>query len=246
LETRVAERTYELQTAYEELKKLDRLKTKLIDDVSHELRTPTSNVMLYLDLLERGALENQPRYLKVLRAEVSRLYKLVEGIIDLSEVDLLRSRARFAAVDLNNLVKQAVANIEKLANTDGLELVVDLDNGLQPVWGDERQLAEALRHLLANAVSYTQTGQVRIRTFAQVKMCVEIADTGMGIAPEELPHIFDRFYRGQEVSQLSFPGTGLGLFMVKEIIDLHGGEVIVNSQLNEGSTFCICVPVVKS
>jgi signal transduction histidine kinase len=75
-------------------------------------------------------------------------------------------------------------------------------------------------------------------------MCVEIADTGMGMEPEDLPHIFDRFYRGKGVSQLTFPGAGLGLFMVKEIITLHGGQVTVRSQLNEGSTFCICLPVV--
>lgn len=244
LETRVAERTYELQTAYEELKKLDRLRTKLIDDISHELRTPTSNVMLYLDLLERGPLENQSRYLNVLRAEMTRLSRLVEGIIALSEVDLLRSRARFSAVNLNQLVEQMVTSFEKQVRDKGLELIVELDNDLQTVWGDEKQLAEALRHLMTNAVNYTQAGHIHIRTFAQINMCVEIADTGIGMEPEDLPHIFDRFYRGKGVSQLTFPGAGLGLFMVKEIITLHGGQVTVRSQLNEGSTFCICLPVV--
>jgi signal transduction histidine kinase len=243
LETRVAERTYELQTAYEELKKLDRLRTKLIDDISHELRTPTSNVMLYLDLLERGTVENQARYQKVLRAEMTRLSRLVEGIIDLSEMDLLRSKTRFTAVNLNQLVAQTATSFERQARDKGLELLVELDSALQPVWGDEKQLAEALRHLMTNAINYTQAGQVRIHTLPQINMCVQISDTGLGIEPEDLPYIFDCFYRGKGVSQLTFPGAGLGLFIVREIIRLHGGEVSVSSELNEGSTFCICVPI---
>lgn len=246
LGARVAERTYELQAAYEELKKLDKLKSKLIDDISHELRTPTSNVMLYLDLLERGALENQPRYQKVLRAEVMRLSRLVEGIIELSEIDLLRSKARFTAVNLNQLVEQAAASFAQQAKAKGVEWIVDLDNDLQPVWGDEKQLAEALRHLLTNALNYTQMGHIHIRTFAQLNMCVEIADTGISIDPEDIPYIFDRFYRGKGVSQLTFPGAGLGLFIVQEIMKLHGGEVTVSSQINEGSTFCLCIPVART
>jgi signal transduction histidine kinase len=175
---------------------------------------------------------------------MTRLSRLVEGIIALSEVDLLRSRARFSAVNLNQLVEQMVTSFEKQVRDKGLELIVELDNDLQTVWGDEKQLAEALRHLMTNAVNYTQAGHIHIRTFAQINMCVEIADTGIGMEPEDLPHIFDRFYRGKGVSQLTFPGAGLGLFMVKEIITLHGGQVTVRSQLNEGSTFCICLPVV--
>ena len=251
LEKRVAERTYDLQTAIEELKKLDKLKTKLIDDISHELRTPTSNVLLYLDLLERGAEEKQARYQQVLRSEINRLAKLVEGIVRLSDVDMLRSEALFTAVDFSYLVKRAVESFQERAHEKGINLSLDVEDDLPRILGDQKQVDETLRHVLTNAINYTPYGQISIHAFQhqtddEAVVCVEIRDTGMGIAQEDVPYIFERFYRGHGVSQLTFPGAGLGLFIAQEIVELHGGQLTVSSQVNEGSTFRIYLPIASS
>ena len=242
LEKRVAERTAEQQIAYEDLKKLDKLKTKLIEDISHELRTPAANILLYLDLMERGSIDRQPRYQKIIRSEVTRLTKLVEGIVRLSDIDLLRSEANFANVNLSLLVPGIVESFQQQADAKKLALIIEKPDDAFIVSGDKKQIAEALRHLLTNALNYTEEGQIHIRIFIDGNICVEVADTGIGIAAEDIPHIFDRFYRGQSVSQLTFPGAGLGLFVTQEIMNLHDGEVSVSSQVNEGSTFRLCFP----
>jgi signal transduction histidine kinase len=214
----------------------------LIDDISHELRTPTTNINLYLDLMIKGNPQRRSHYQEVMRSEITRLEKLVAGIIQLSEFDTLRTQMRLNPVRLNHIAQQVAATFAQAAADKKLVLSLNLAADLPLVAGDEKQLTEAVRHLMANAINYTHTGHIHLRTFTETAVCLTITDTGMGIADDDLPHIFDRFYRGQSVSQLTFPGAGLGLCVVEEIVKLHGGEVTVTSQLGQGSTFAICLP----
>lgn len=246
LEQRVAEHTHELTEANERLKELDRLKSKFVSNASHELRTSVTNVRIYLHLLEHGTPENRPLYLTVLREQADRLETLIEDTLSLSRLEAGEVSVEYAPVELNEVVEQVVTACQPAAQSAGLELIFEADANLPPVWSERNQLSQVVTNLVANAINYTPTGQVRISTYLdadQGQACLQVQDTGMGIEAEDLAHIFDRFFRGQGLSSSSIPGTGLGLSIVKEIVNQHGGTVKVESQVGAGSTFRVWLPV---
>ncbi|MCI0394961.1 MAG: PAS domain S-box protein [Chloroflexi bacterium] len=240
LEKRVAERTQELAGANERLTELDRLKSKFISDISHELRTPVTNLHLYLRLLEKGDYERREWYLDVLKKETGRLQSFIEDILELSRVEMGHSRRQLVPVDLNRLATQVVAMHQPRAEAAGLCLIFKPAPGLPPLRSEPNQLTQIVTNLLVNAINYTPAGTIEVSTRLDQsgqQLCLVVADTGMGIPAEDLPHLFDRFYRGQQAAQSNIPGTGLGLSIVKEIVELHGGRIEVESVLGIGSTF---------
>lgn len=247
LEKRVAERTRELAEANEQLQQLDRLKSKFVSDVSHELRTPITNLTMYLDLLERGRADRREHYMAVLQKETARIRQLVEDILDLSRLDANRERGMlFSAVDLNQIVAQVVMAQMPQVNAAGLQLDFAPEDGLPLILGAPQQLSQVATNLLTNAVNYTPDGGIEVKTYQENgQVCLTVRDTGMGIDPADMPHIFERFYRGQRVAQLGVPGTGLGLGIVKEIVDLHGGRVEAVSELGQGSVFRVWLLAVE-
>jgi signal transduction histidine kinase len=246
LKQRVAERTRELTAANEKLQELDRLKSKFITDISHELRTPATNVRLYLQLLERGKPEKHAQYLAVIKDQTDQLVRLIEDILNLSRLELDREEIEFAPVDLDSVVEQVTTACQARAETAGLELIFEPGADLPPVRAGAKQLAQVITNLVNNAISYTPDGQVRVSTRLAAERgqaCLEVQDSGGGIEPEDLPHLFERFYRGRDVGSSNIRGTGLGLAIAKEIIELHGGEIEVESQVGEGSTFRVWLPL---
>jgi signal transduction histidine kinase len=242
LEVRVAERTRELEEANAQLQELDRLKSKFVADVSHELRTPVANIDLYLHLLERGGPERLDRYLGVLKDQTQRLAGLVEDILDLSRLGLGEAVTPFEPVDLNKVVEEAVEIYRPRAEAADLALTFEREDPLPKVWGSRNQLSQVATNLVANAVNYTPCGFVKVRTLwdaSQETVCLQVQDTGMGIEAEDMPHLFERFYRGRRVGSSNIPGSGLGLAIVREILDLHGGTIEVESEVGEGSTFTL-------
>jgi PAS domain S-box-containing protein len=246
LERRVGERTAEIIAANERLTELDYLKSKFISDVSHELRTPVMNLSMYLYLMEHDRAEKRARHLAVLKDQVIRLRALLENVLDLSRLDVRKGQNIFAAVDLNSIVEQVVFAHRPRTEVSGLALYCELAAGLPPVHGERNQLAQVVTNLLANAINYTPAGEIRISTThdtARGHACLTVTDTGMGIAEEDLPHLFERFYRGRQASQSGIPGTGLGLGIVQEIVTLHGGQVEVESEIGRGSVFRVWLPL---
>jgi len=245
LEQRVAERTLELAEAIERLKELDTLKTKLVSDVSHELRTPVTILKLHLDLLKHGKQEKRSQYLDVLNEQAARLGQLIEDILDLSRLEMGGHRVQFAPVKLNDLVEQVVDAHQVSAEDAGLLLTFAPADGLPPVTGERNQLAQVITNLIANAINYTSSGRVDVSTSLaedRKQICLQVKDTGKGIVAVDLPHLFERFYRGTDVGQSDIPGTGLGLAIVKEIVALHEGQIDVESKEGEGTTFGIWLP----
>ncbi len=246
LEQRVAERTHALAEANERLKELDWLKSKFVSDVSHELRTPVTNLKLYVELLERGDPEKRDQYMNILKDQAGRLAQLVEDILDLSRLELGADRVKFAPVDLNALVARVVVAHRPGAEAAGLALTFEPGADLPPVRGERNQLAQVVTNLVANALNYTPAGHVRVSTCLAAQrdqVCLQVEDTGVGIDAEDMPHFFDRFYRGKRMVKSDIPGSGLGLAIVKEIVDLHGGSIEVDSQVRQGSTFRVWLPV---
>jgi len=149
----------------------------------------------------------------------------------------------YRAVALNEVVEQVVLAHQPRAEADGLLLTFEPTSPLPPVRADANQLAQVVTNLIANALSYTSAGTVRVSTYAENdQVCLSVADSGSGIAPEDLPHLYERFYRGQHVLKNDVPGTGLGLAIVKEIVDLHEGRIEVDSQPDKGTTFRVWLP----
>ncbi len=244
--TRLGQQAEELAAANEQLTELDALKSKFVSDVSHELRTPISNLAIYLEMLEEGNPLKSERYLAVLKDETTRLKTLVEDVLDLSRMEVGVTETVFELTDLNEIVQRVVTANQLRATAKGLDIKLEMDQNLPPVFADKDQLAQAINNLVGNAVNYTSDGAISVRTaqhHTQSLALIEISDTGMGIAPEDLPYVFERFYRGQQAGQSSIPGTGLGLAITKEIIERHEGRLDVNSQIGVGSTFTIHLPI---
>jgi PAS domain S-box-containing protein len=246
LEKRIAERTQELIDANERLRELDRLKSKFVSDVSHELRTPVANLRLYIGLLEQGKPDKVAAYVATLRQQAKRLSTLVETILDLSRLERRKDPFTYEALHLNPIVEQVViAHLPRVAATQ-VELAFRPGLDLPPVWGDANQLVQVMTNLVANALNYTPAGRIQITTYQTAsRVCLEISDTGLGIQPDDLPHLFERFYRGQNVSRAGIAGTGLGLAIVKEIVDLHQGDIEVESEEGAGTTFRVCLPMAE-
>lgn len=249
LEEQVRLRTQELADANQKLLELDQLKSKFVADVSHELRTPITNLKLYLDIFERAAPAKQEKYLNVLRSQADRLAMLVEDILDFSNLATEQIKLQPGAVELNRVVQTAVDLIQGDIVEKGLGLRVDLAPDLPPVLGIGAHLRRLVTNLLHNGMEYTDAGHIAVQTKLaddSPHVYLRVEDTGSGILAEDMPHIFERFYRGHKVSQLSTPGTGLGLAIVKDILDMHKGTISVENNDAGGAVFEIWLPVFDS
>jgi len=245
LEQRVAERTAALSEANKRLQHLDILKTKFIADASHELRTPAANLNLRIYLLEHDSPERWSWHLGVLKREVAMLNQLIENLLDFShfEAQVKNGANVFAPVDMREVVNKAISLCATSAELKGLSLEFPDEGTALKVCGDSQKLNRVLTNLLFNAIRYTPAGHVAVRLWeANNQICVSVKDTGMGISATDLPHLFERFYRGRQVGSMNIPGSGLGLSIAKEIVDLHGGTIEVASTLGQGSEFRVFLP----
>jgi PAS domain S-box-containing protein len=229
---------------------VERLKNEFISTVSHELRTPMTSIKGYTDLLagERvGTLnEQQRRFLRVIKNNADRLSALVNDILDISRIETGRIKFQVESLELDNLIHNVVDIFRGQMVEKELQLTLDLPPGLPPVRGDRDRVTQILENLISNAWKYTpQGGQVSVRAkvtdgFVQV----DITDTGIGIESRDLPHIFDRFYRTEQAEVQAVDGSGLGLSIVKMFLELLGGKIWVESEINRGSTFSFVLPMV--
>ena len=245
LEQRVAERTRELSVANEQLQELDHLKDQFVSNVSHELRTPLANLKLYLSLLDRGKPEKRAEYMQTLRREQQRLDRMIEDLLDLSRLDQGVTSIQPVPAELNLLLSQIIADRSALAAEHGLVLDYQPDEALPLALIDPVMLTEVITNLVGNAINYTPAGgMVTVSTAAregagQRWATFTVHDTGLGISAKDLPHLFERFYRGEVGRKASAPGTGLGLAISKEIVKKMGGHITVASEPGHGAAFTV-------
>ena len=235
------------------LQELDRMKDLFVSNVSHELRTPLANLKLYLSLLQHGRPERRANYLSVMEREVARLERLIVDLLDLSRLQSEQRQSRpqiREPIDLHHLIETVIQDNSALAESKQQRLLYENpDSALPGLLGNRDQVVRMLTNLVANAINYTPEGGLivvrsRIQAYEQDDpkwVMIEVTDTGIGIPTDELSKIFERFYRGSNVNP-NIPGTGLGLAIIKEIIDLHDGQIEVESQPNQGSTFRLLLP----
>jgi two-component system sensor histidine kinase BaeS len=209
------------------LEKIERLRRSLMIDVAHELRTPLTNIRGYLEALNDGVLPPAPETLSLLQDETLRLVQLVEDVLALARADDADGRLQPATVDLKQMVQHAMATFAPAMNKK--ELTVNLDAFPSPltIEADPDRLARVLRNLTDNAVQYAPTKtavDIRITADSQ-DIRVDYANVAIDLLPEDLPYLFERFYRGEKSRSRHHGGAGIGLSIVKELVEAHGGRV---------------------
>ena len=240
------QRTAELARALEQQRELDRLKNQFIQNVSHELRTPLSMILGYAELLAAGDLgavgERQQGPLDII---VQRSYALRDLIGNITAILENESRQHsLELVLLSSMVDEALVDFQVLADQAGLELCGDCARSVPPVLGDAEHLRRVVDNLIGNALKFTPAGgtvEVRLRS-TNGTVLLEVADSGIGIDSSHIGRIFERFYQVDGTSRRTHGGCGLGLALVKEIVERHGGSVSVDNRLGEGSTFTVSLP----
>ena len=232
------------------LAQIDAAKTAFFSNVSHEFRTPLTLMLSPLeDLLERPAQEpvGESRALvTVAHHNALRLLKLVNALLDFSRIQAGRVRARYQPTDLAHFTAELASNFRSATDAAGLQLVIDCPAQTQPVFVDQDMWEKIVLNLVSNAFKFTLYGEIRVR-LEEVNGAVELTvqDTGVGIPSHELPHLFERFHRVEGVSGRTLEGTGIGLALVEELVALHGGTISVASQIGQGSSFKVRLPLGK-
>jgi signal transduction histidine kinase/CheY-like chemotaxis protein len=234
----------------EALAELDRAKTTFFSNISHELRTPLTLMLGPLEeILGRpAALSPDDReMLAVARRNGQRLLKLVNSLLDFSRIEAGRVVAAYEPVDLAAYTAELASVFRAAVEKAGMTLALDCDPLPEPVYVDREAWEKIVLNLLSNAFKYTLEGSIRVALHAvDGRAVLAIADTGTGIPAAELPHVFDRFHRVEGARGRTHEGTGIGLALVRELAQLHGGTVGVDSVYGEGSTFTVTLPFGKS
>lgn len=226
----------------------DRAKSEFISNVSHELRTPMTSINGYATLLRQEAVgplgEKQKYFLDIIRRNANRLSLLINDLLDVSRIESGKVKLVLKEVQLADLAQQVVESLAVSAAEKDLSLTLDAPANLPPVRVDGGCITQVLTNLVGNAIAYTETGgiEVSLQVVADVVQ-VSVKDSGIGLSPEEMAHIFDRFYRADHTVVQANTGTGLGLSIVKIFVEMHGGRIWVESQPNEGATFSFILPL---
>lgn len=229
-----------------ELERLERVRKDFVANVSHELRTPLAAIHGYAETLLQGALEDQQnnrRFVEVIQAQAARLNSIAADLLTLSELESHGPAPLLKPVSVRAALQSALHTVESAARLRGVRLVCGRIEDLR-VLGEELRLEQVFVNLLDNAVKFNRpNGEVTVEAASQDgQVRITIADSGIGIPSEDLPRIFERFYRVDKARSRELGGTGLGLSIVKHVTEQMGGTVTVDSRLGEGSRFTLVVP----
>ena len=229
----------------EALAELDRAKTSFFSNVSHEFRTPLTLLLGPLrESLEAAADPVERERLRLAHRNAMRLEKLVNVLLDFSRIEAGRLQATFEPTDLSGLTADLAGSFRSACEKAGLALLVDCEPLVAPVYVDRDMWEKIVLNLLSNAVKFTFEGQIAVSVHATASNAIlSIRDTGTGIDEQDLPRIFDRFYRVDRARARTHEGTGIGLALVQELVHLHGGTVSVASVRDAGTTFTVSMPM---
>jgi signal transduction histidine kinase len=230
------------------LREIDRLKSEFIATASHELRTPLTSVQMGVHLLLEGALgeltDSQTEVLQACRQDCERLDKLMRDLLDLSKIEAGESQPQLATVSARDLLSTAVKELRPQVEAKGLKLIIHAPVELPWVSADRLQIERVLNNLVINALRHTKDGEINISAEERDNhLAISVRDTGSGIPAEYLPHIFDKFV---QVPDAPTGGAGLGLTISKSIVEAHGGQISVQSQIGMGTTFTFTLPLATS
>jgi signal transduction histidine kinase len=249
----LTQKSVELERTNQELKRLDQLKSIFVSSVSHELRTPLTVIKEFISLMIEGHVgaltEDQKEYLGIANKNILRLTNLIETLLDFSRIESGKGlKLRFEPIRLVGVVEDALMTLSQRLEEKGITFENRIDPEAPTVLGDRNRLVEVFINLIGNGIKFTPHGgritiDSRGLTEKRDYIKVVVTDTGVGISPEDLPKVFDRFYQGQTTEKGVVQGTGLGLAITQEIIEGHHGSIVAESKLGCGASFIFTLPL---
>ena len=238
----------ELRRLYREVETASQHKSDFLANMSHELRTPLNAIIGFSQVLREGMVgdvnEKQTEYLDDILSSGQHLLSLINDVLDLSKVEAGQVELQVAPFSLQDALERGVSMVREQATTEGVQITLHKNGSLEVVSGDERRMSQVIFNLLSNAVKFTPTGgQVDVSaTRINGEMRVSVADSGPGIAAEDLERIFEEFQQ-TEAGARQLEGTGLGLALSKRFVEMHGGRIWCESEVGKGSTFEFTLPL---
>ncbi len=240
----------EIQQTAERLKEVDRLKSEFLANMSHELRTPLNSILGYTEVLLMGIdgelTSEMEEDVRAIYENGQSLLQLINDILDLTKIEAGRMVLSMEEVHIPTLVEEVHTNNQGLFHKKKapVDFILDVDEELPAVIGDRMRIAQILNNLVSNAWKFTDQGHVAIRAYREGNwICVAVEDTGIGIAEEDLPTVFERFRQVDGSSTRRAEGTGLGLAISRHLAEMHGGRLEVESEVGKGSTFTLWLPI---
>jgi signal transduction histidine kinase len=250
LEERVAERTQELVVARDQAREASYIKSQLLARVSHELRTPLAVILGYTELLQQGVYgpvsPQQQTIMNDVIDSTHYLTHLVRELLDQAQFENGQLTLVRDSFNLTEMLKPLIVQLTPLAEAKSLALTFEIDPQMPScLSGDVKRLQQILVNLINNAIKFTHTGTVQVHLYRSnpAKWVIEVTDTGIGIPPDIQPYIFEPFRQGDGSITRQYGGTGLGLTIVKQLTTLMEGEITLKSEVGQGSTFMVTLPL---
>ena len=231
-----------------EMRKLEKMRSDFVTNVSHELKTPLTSITGFIETLKNGAIENEKvrnRFLDIIEIETERLSRLIDDLLSLSAIEHDRLHFTKKKIKVNEAIREIGDIVEGLAAQKEIKLIFELDGSLPEIYGNPDWFKQMMINLVDNAIKYTlHGGSVKVLAYKRYEnIFIVVKDTGIGIPKEDIPRLFERFYRVDKARSKKAGGTGLGLAIVKHIVLSFDGEIKVNSELGKGSEFIIRIPL---
>jgi len=237
-------------------KEISALKANFLATVSHELRTPLTSIISTFELLMQNSLGeltvDQREFIETSKEQGKILSDLIDNLIDLSSLEANQIELTFAPIEMGNLALEIAEFAKKSADAKGLQFALHLHPDLPPIIGDRVKLERMLKALISNAVKFTKDGGVKVAIRLKMHgnppqewVLISIRDTGIGIAQEDFGRIFDKFYQVDNSTTREFRGSGIGLSVCKAIVEAHHGHIWVESEVRQGATFHVLLPLTQ-
>ena len=239
----------ERKQAEEERRELDRMKSEFIANISHELRTPLHSIRGFARLMLQDKVpkpEVQMEFLGIIDNQSKNLEKLIDDLLDASRLESGRFKIQKHRLLIKDVISEVVGDFYTIASEKGITINTDIPEALPEVEADGKRLKQVLNNLLSNAIKFSNGGTHVTVTGAtrDSELMVRVTDQGVGMPEEVMQHLFERFYRAKDTARVG--GTGLGLYISKQIIEAHGGHILVESKVGEGSTFSFTLPLIQT
>ncbi|MEX0918743.1 MAG: HAMP domain-containing sensor histidine kinase [Candidatus Paceibacterota bacterium] len=234
--------------ANEKLKELDKQKTEFVSIASHQLRAPLTAIKGYSSMILEGSFGKVPKKIKekvdIVFESSQKLVRVIEDFLNITRIELGKMKYELTEFDLKNLTEQVLKEYEATAKNQKIKLSFTADKGEYLVYGDSGKIGQVISNVIDNAIKYTPAGSVKVAVKSgDGKVRIDVTDTGVGLEAEEIEKLFQKFVRADDEGKINVKGTGLGMFVAKQIIEAHQGQIIANSPgKDQGSTFTLELP----